>query len=163
MKKTLVIALLTLVTLAGQAQIHYRLEGNIGHPEFTGIMSAEKTSFWETERYRLISAAESGDVLVTPGISECEKRIKKMTLEQGLRLIHVQSEPIGQYWKPERSRFEACIQGSLLILAPWSEDIPIFNSDYDRFHYLNRLAETVCSISHTTNVAVQGLGHAHGG
>ena len=39
MKKTLVIALLTLVTLAGQAQIHYRLEGNIGHPEFTGIMS----------------------------------------------------------------------------------------------------------------------------
>ena len=86
-----------------------------------------------------------------------------MALEQGLRLIHVQSEPIGQYWKPERSRFEACIQGSLLILAPWSEDIPVFNSDYDRFHYLNRLAETVCSISHTTNVAVQGLGHAHGG
>lgn len=40
---------------------------------------------------------------------------------------------------------------------------PVFNSDYDRFHYLNRLAETVCSISHTTNVAVQGLGHAHGG
>lgn len=40
---------------------------------------------------------------------------------------------------------------------------PVFNSDYDRFHYLNRLAETVCSISHTTNVAVQGLGHAHCG
>ncbi len=132
------------------------------HRKTDGIPT-EKTSFWETERHRLISAAESGDVLVTPGISECEKRIKKMTLEQGLRLIHVQSEPIGQYWKPERSRFEACIQGSLLILAPWSEDIPVFNSDYDRFHYLNRLAETVCSISHTTNVAVQGLGHAHGG
>jgi hypothetical protein len=132
------------------------------HRKTDGIPT-EKTSFWETERHRLISAAESGDVLVTPGISECEKRIKKMALEQGLRLIHVQSEPIGQYWKPERSRFEACIQGSLLILAPWSEDIPVFNSDYDRFHYLNRLAETVCSISHTTNVAVQGLGHAHCG
>lgn len=38
MKKTLIIALLTLVTLAGQAQIHYRLEGNIGHPEFTASM-----------------------------------------------------------------------------------------------------------------------------
>ena len=39
MKKLFIIALLALVTLAGQAQIHYRLEGNIGHPEFTGIMS----------------------------------------------------------------------------------------------------------------------------
>ena len=33
----------------------------------------------------------------------------------------------------------------------------IFASDYERFHYLNRLAETVCAISHSTNVAVQGL------
>jgi hypothetical protein len=31
----------------------------------------EQTSFWDTERHRLISAARSGDVLVTPGISEC--------------------------------------------------------------------------------------------
>lgn len=38
MKKILIIPLLALCTQAGQAQIHYRLEGNIGHPEFTGIM-----------------------------------------------------------------------------------------------------------------------------
>lgn len=52
---------------------------------------------------------------------------------------------------------QACAHGSLLILAPWPEDMPTFASDYDRFHYLNRLAETICAISHTTNVAVQGL------
>ena len=132
------------------------------HRRTNGIPT-EETDYWTTESHLLISAAQSGDVLVTPGISECEKRIKNMALEQGLRLIHVQSEPMGRYWKPERSRFEACATGSLLILAPWPDDMPAFASDYDRFHYLNRLAETVCSVSHTTTVAVQGLRLANGG
>ena len=130
---------------------------------YTDGVPTENTKHWETERSRLASVAVSGDVLVTPGISECEKRIKKMALEQKWRLIHIQSEPIGQYWKPERSRFEACFHGSLLILAPWPEDMPAFTSNYERFHYLNKLAESVCAISHTTNVAVQGLRLAHGG
>lgn len=121
----------------------------------------EETDFWEAESRRLISLAESGDVLVTPGISECEKRIKTMALERGLRMIHLQSTPIGQYWKPERSRFEACAQGSLLILAPWPDDMPEFTSDYGRFHYLNHLAEAICAVGHTMDVAVQGLRHAH--
>jgi hypothetical protein len=129
----------------------------------TNGVPTENTDFWKTESQRLISAANSGDVLVTPGISECEKRIKKMALEQRLRLIHLQAAPIGRYWKPERSRFEACASGSLLILAPWPEDMPAFDSDYDRFHYLNRLAETICTIGHDTSVAVQGLCLADGG
>ena len=130
---------------------------------YTDGLPTENTEFWSTEKQRMISAANSGDVLVTPGISECEKLIKKMALEQKLRMIHVQTDPIGRYWKPERSRFEACAHGSLLILAPWPEDMPTFTSDYARFHYLNHLAETVCAISHTTNVAVQGLRLSHGG
>ena len=123
----------------------------------------ENTQFWETERHRLISAARSGDVLVTPGVSECEKRIKNIALEENLRLIHIQSDPIGQYWKPERSRFEACAYGALLILAPWPEDMPTFESDHALFHYLNQLAEAVCAIGHTTAVAVQGLRLGHSG
>lgn len=129
----------------------------------TDGLPTENTDLWKKESHRLISAAESGDVLVTPGISECEKRIKNMALEQKLRLIHIQTEPIGQYWKPERSRFEACAFGTLLILSPWSEDMPAFESNYERFHYLNHLTETVCAISHTTAVSVQGLRPAHCG
>jgi len=121
------------------------------------------TDFWKAESQRLLLAAQSGDVLVTPGVSECEKRIKNMALKQRLRLIHLQADPIGRYWKPERSRFEACAYGSLLILAPWPDDLPSFASSYERFHYLNRLAETVCAISYTTQVAVQGLRHAYSG
>ncbi len=132
------------------------------HRRTNGIPT-EETDFWQTESQHLTTAAQSGDVLVTPGISECEKRIKNMALERNLRLIHVQADPIGRYWKPERSRFEACAYGSLLIIAPWPEDMPAFQSTYERFHYLNSLAETICAISHTTNVTVQGLRHAHGG
>ena len=130
---------------------------------YTDGIPTEQTAFWETERQRLTGAAQSGDVLVNPGVSECEKRIKHIALEERLRMIHVQSEPIGRYWKPERSRFEACASGSLLILAPWAEDMPAFASAYARFHYLNRLAERICAISHATDVTVQGLRHAHGG
>ena len=158
------------ITIGG---VRYSAFGNmllLRHPEKlqvffhrrTNGIPTENTDFWKTESLRLISAANSGDVLVTPGISECEKRIKNMALEQKLRLIHLQADPIGRYWKPERSRFEACAFGSLLILAPWSEEMSSFTSDYGRFHYLNRLAETVCAVGHTTNVAVQGLRPAHG-
>ena len=37
-------------------------------------------------------------------------------------------------------------------IAPWAEDMPTFASNYERFHYLNRLAEIVCEISHTTTI-----------
>ena len=87
-----------------------------------------------TYEVTMVVADNSGDVLVTPGIS-----------------------------KPERSRFEACAYGTLLILAPWPEDMPTFTSDYEKFHYLNRLAETICAIGHTTKVTVQGLRLSNGG
>ena len=37
-KKAIITALFTLVALVGQGQIHYRIEGNIGMPDFTGVM-----------------------------------------------------------------------------------------------------------------------------
>ena len=36
MKQTIITALLALICMAGQAQIHYRIDGNIGKPGFTG-------------------------------------------------------------------------------------------------------------------------------
>ena len=72
-------------------------------------------------------------------------------LKRGFPLIHIQKEPIGSFWKPERQRFDACTRGSLLILAPWNidkmgcvNDVPA-DSDYSRFHNLNTLAKEICS------------------
>ena len=142
--------------------IRYGAFGNfllLRHPEKTQVffhrrmiddsqsifIPTEQTIFWQEEHKRLISIAEQGDVLVTPGISECEKRIKNECLQHHYRLIHLQSSPIGNYWKPEKSRFDACAAGALLILAPWQEDLQ-GSSDYERFHNLNALAEDICKL-----------------
>lgn len=138
-----------------QVFFHRRMEDDRQplHPDRPALPSpgresripTELTHFWEHEHHRLMEIAKQGDVLVTPGISECEKRIKNECLEHHLRLIHLQDKPIGQYWKPERSRFEACAAGSLLILAPWQDDLK-GSSDYERFHNLNEMAASICAL-----------------
>lgn len=40
-KKLIITAQLVLAAMAGQGQIHYRIEGNIGMPEFTGVMEVK--------------------------------------------------------------------------------------------------------------------------
>lgn len=83
-------------------------------------------------------------MLVTPGISPGEQQMKNECIACGYPLIHLQKEPIGDYWKPEKSRFEACVNGSLLILAPWQLD---GESDYSRFHNMNDLAAALCAFT----------------
>lgn len=115
----------------------------------------ELTSEFAEQRAEVIGEAERGAVLVTPGISKGEQIIKNECLSKHWPLIHLQKEPIGPYWKPEQSRFEACLSGMLLILAPWRldemgttelryadgkvEKVPA-DSDYSRFHNMNDLA-----------------------
>jgi hypothetical protein len=123
------------------------------------------TQAWEHDREAWIKAAQNDTVLVTPGISPGERDMKNIAINCRLPLIHLQKEPITK--KPEGERFFACAEGSLLILAPWSEDLdampsqldashrlsnlsnpsnPTVPSDYDRFHNMNLLAEQICAI-----------------
>jgi REP element-mobilizing transposase RayT len=108
---------------------------------------ARERSLWEA------AIMEGGTAIVTPGISRGELLMKSECIERGYPLIHLQKEPIGQYWKPEKKRFEACVSGSLLILAPWHLDamgdvgnVPA-DSDYSRFHNLNALASEICAFN----------------
>lgn len=75
------------------------------------------------------------------------------SMHRAFPLIHLQKEPIGAFWKPERQRFDACANGSLLILAPWNLDqmgsvrgVPS-DTDYSRFHNLNALAAEICAFN----------------
>ena len=106
---------------------------------------------FEQERTRWIADILAGaTVIVTPGISKGEQMMKNECLDKGYPLIHIQKEPITQYWKLELKRFETCTRGSLLILAPWQLDdmgevnhVPS-NTDFSRFHNLNELAREIC-------------------
>ena len=106
-------------------------------------------------RERLLSGFATGfaTVIVTPGISRGEQLMKNECIERGLPLIHLQSIPIGPFWKPEIGRFDACARGALLILAPWDLDtmgdvgkVPSA-SDYSRFHNMNTLAAGICAFT----------------
>ena len=111
----------------------------------------ETTEAFKQQRETWLQAAEDGAVLVTPGISKGEKQIVKDCIEQALPLIHLQKEPMSAAWHPERSRHELCEAGLLLVLSPWQlDDMGSFDgvpaeTDYSRFHNMNKLAEYICS------------------
>ena len=84
----------------------------------TGLPT-EQTEWYKNERKRQLVEAREGVVLVSPAISKGEKLVIDAAIEEGLPVIHLQKEPIGPYWKPERKRFEACARGALLVLSPW--------------------------------------------
>ena len=119
-------------------------------PDFTTSIPYEKTEAFRNEaRQWKRMVMEGATVIVTPGISKGEQLIKNRCIEKGYPLIHLQKEPIGSHWKPEKTRFEACTHGRLLILAPWHPDtlgdvkgIPS-STDYSMFHNLNTLAHTL--------------------
>ncbi len=119
----------------------------------------EETADYASDRQQWERAILEGcTVIVTPGISGGERLMKNECLQQGFPLIHLQKEPIGAFWKPERQRFEACANGSLLILAPWGLDamgrvgsVPA-DSDYSRFHNLNTLAAEICAFDGSAKI-----------
>lgn len=82
----------------------------------------ETTSEFAHERATWLQAARSGAVLVTPGISKGEQQLLNDCLDEGLSLIHLQSEPIPPAWNPPLRRHKLCEQGKLLILSPWQID-----------------------------------------
>ena len=120
------------------------------HP-ITGQPYEETVDYTNERRQWETAIMEGCTVIVTPGISAGERLMKNECLDKGFPLIHLQKEPIGVFWKPERQRFDACATGALLILAPWELDqmgdvagVPS-DSDYSRFHNLNTLVAEICS------------------
>ena len=119
----------------------------------------ESTDDFARQRQQWVDAIKQGaTVIVTPGISHGELIMKNECLKNGYPLIHIQKEPINSYWKPERMRFEACANGSLLILAPWGlASMPSVNgvpsdTDYSRFHNLNNLAAEICDFDGNSKI-----------
>ncbi len=101
--------------------------------------------FHDNYRRTMMPVRTGAAVLVTPGISEGEKMMKQEALTDRLPFIHLQKEPITPRWKPEQSRFYACVEGTLLILAPWQEDMNT-QGGYATFHKLNDLAAALCAM-----------------
>ena len=60
-KKSIITALLALVAMAGHGQIHYRIEGHIGKPEFTGMME-----LFDVVKLQRVDTIEVVNGIITP-------------------------------------------------------------------------------------------------
>lgn len=109
----------------------------------------EETDDFQKYRTEVLDAAKDGSVIVTPGISKGEQIIKNDCFENGFPMIHIQKEPFGQYNKPEKRRFDICLNGKLLIIIPQTLDsMGTVNgvdaaSKYSNFHNMNLLAAEI--------------------
>ena len=109
----------------------------------------EGTEDFQKYRTEILNAAADGSVIVTPAISKGEQIIKNDCFENGFPMIHIQKEPFGQYNKPEKRRFDICLNGKLLIIIPQTLDsMGTVNgvdaaSKYSNFHNMNQLAAEI--------------------
>ena len=81
------------------------------------------THFYEEDIQKAVAkyivAARGGSVLISPAISEGEKRTMRTAFDAGLPLILITSNGLGPYSKPGGAYFDACAEGRLLILSPF--------------------------------------------
>ena len=110
----------------------------------------EETAAFQQERNELIlHAQEDFTVLINPAVSKGEQILRDDCFCLSLRMIHIQSRPMTEFYKPEKQRFDACAAGRLLILAPLELDkMDGYNgvdksSKYSTFHNINTLAKEI--------------------
>lgn len=66
----------------------------------------------------MLAAATHGAVLVSPCISEGEREIVRLALQQGARVVALKNKGFSSLFKPSGALFDYCAQGRLLLLAP---------------------------------------------
>lgn len=69
-----------------------------------------------------IVAAREGAVMVSPFISEHERAVLDVLLQEKRSIIYIADNGFGKYYKPSAGLFDAVSEGRMLILSPWTYD-----------------------------------------
>ena len=93
-----------------------------------------------------LDEARSGTVLVSPSISEGEKRVMRAALDAHLPLIFLSPMSFSAFTKPGGEFIEACSRGDLLILAPWENRTPTQRLTRQDCLTLNDMAKSLCEV-----------------
>lgn len=73
---------------------------------------------FEEQREKWLEHVAEGGVLVSPFISQREKRIRKEAAEMGGKIIQIKNEAFTEKYHPGETDFNLCIKGQLLQIAP---------------------------------------------
>lgn len=132
MKKTIITILLALIAMAGQAQIHYRIEGSIGHPDYTG------TLYLRDRHGTIVDSLQAvrGEILphegTLPEVMKCDLRgnktrwtdITPLFIEEGSIHIEGKSPYSGHYFvsgTPLNDEMKALEQRIIADFFEWSD------------------------------------------
>lgn len=119
----------------------------LNHPFKSAVRVHRRNSREENKLliYDWLRLSEGGGVLISPFISKIEKFVRDEGEKLGAKIIHIQSKPLRDGFKPEKHRFNLCSEGRMLIIAP---EEPFENPEsYQTFSVLNDLAEFIASSS----------------
>ena len=89
--------------------------------------------------------AREGAAMVSPFISQDEKQVMQVLLQEKRPFILLTDNGFRDYYKPADSLFDACAGGRLLILSPWPYDGGKRNISRADCVALNAMAEEICT------------------
>ena len=98
----------------------------------------------EEKKMYFLEQARQGAVLVSPSISKGEKAVMRAAFEAGYPLILLQETGFTDLAKPGGTRFDACAEGRMLILAPWEHHNARRTIRRDQGLTLNDMAAMIC-------------------
>ncbi|WP_027449732.1 hypothetical protein [Xylanibacter brevis] len=87
--------------------------------------------------------ARKGCVMVSPFISPQEKQVMRVLLDEKHPFILLADNGFRNYYKPSAALFEACAEGRVLILSPWTYDADKRHVTREECVALNEMAEAI--------------------
>ncbi len=88
--------------------------------------------------------ARKGVVMVSPFISQQEKQVMQVLINEQHPFILLADNGFRDYYKPSDALFDACAAGRVLILSPWSYDADKRHISRADCVNLNNMAEEFC-------------------
>ena len=94
--------------------------------------------------------ARQGVVMVSPFISQQEKQVLQVLINEQHPFILLADNGFRDYYKPSAALFDACAAGKVLILSPWPYDATKRHISRADCVSLNNLAEAFCQAMDST-------------
>lgn len=91
-----------------------------------------------------VLAAREGAVMVSPFISEHERSVLDVLMQEKRPIIYIADNGFGKYYKPSAGLFEAVAEGRMLILSPWTFDPKKKSITRAECVEMNKMAEEIC-------------------
>ena len=96
-----------------------------------------------------VLAARKGAVMVSPFISQQEKAVLEVLLQEGHPVIYIADNGFREYYKPSDGLFDAVAAGRVLILSPWEYDAGKRHVTRAECVAMNGMAEEICNYVHS--------------